>query len=117
MSVLKKVTKCDICGKIDCDLDGRLKIKQRTSLWWESWMTRFDVCPSCANKMKEWIRNQVMEPPKPLTTVTKAFGIGRNTVIDELRAQIAVGNLKEEVARDIIAHLFKEKQNDTIKSD
>lgn len=39
MSILKKITKCDICGEYGCDLDGRLKIKQRRDLWWESWMT------------------------------------------------------------------------------
>lgn len=48
MSVLKRVTKCDICGEYGCDLDGRLKIKQRQSLWYESWMTRFDICPKCS---------------------------------------------------------------------
>lgn len=106
MSVLKRVTKCDICGEYGCDLDGRLKIKQRQSLWWESWMTHFDICPNCSRLMKEWIR--MKKDSEAITTVSKAFVIGRNTLLNELRAQIAVGNLKEEVAGDILAHLFKE---------
>ena len=106
MSVLKKVTKCDICGEYGCDLDGRLKIKQRHDLWWESWMTRLDICPNCSRLMKEWIK--MKKDSESLTTVSKAFVIGRNAVLNELHAQVAVGNLKEEVAGDIMAHLFKE---------
>lgn len=106
MSTLKRVTKCDICGEYDCDLDGRLKIKQRQSLWYESWLTRFDICPKCSRLMKEWIR--MKKESESSTTVSTAFVIGRNAVLNELRAQVAVGNLKEEVAGDIMTNLFKE---------
>ena len=108
MSVLKRVTKCDICGEYNCDLDGRLKIKQRQSLWWESWMTSFDICPDCSLLMKEWIKIKRASESTPTVTVSKAFVIGRNALLDELHAQVAVGNLKEEVAGDIMANLFKE---------
>ena len=108
MSVLKKVTKCDVCGEYNCDLDGRLKIKQRQSLWWESWMTRFDICPDCSRLMKEWIKIKRASESASTVTVSKAFVIGRDAVLNELHAQVAVGNLKEEVAGDIMSNLFKE---------
>lgn len=108
MSVLKRVAKCDICGKYDCDLDGRLKIKQRQSLWDETWMTRFDICPECSRLMREWI--QMKKDSKATTTVSKAFVIGRNTILNELHAQVAVGNIGQAVADDIMAHLFKETE-------
>lgn len=106
MSTLKRVTKCDICGKYNCDYDGLLKIKQRQSLWYESWMTRFDICPECSRLMKEWI--QMKKDSETSTTVSKAFVIGRNTILNELHAQVAVGNIEQAVADDIMAHLFKE---------
>ena len=106
MSVLKRVTKCDICGKYDCDLDGRLKIKQRQSLWYESWMTRFDICPDCARLMREWIQKK--KESKPAPDNSQIVGVTRQAVLNELHAQIAVGNMESEVAKDILAHLFEE---------
>lgn len=106
MSILKRVTKCDICGEYGCDYDGRLKIKQRQSIWYESWMTRFDICPKCSSLMKEWIR--MKKELESASTNSRVVGVTRIAVLNELHAQVSSGNLKEEVAGDILANLFEE---------
>ena len=42
------------------------------------------------------------------TTVTKAFAIGRDAVLNELHAQVASGNITKETAKDILNNLFEE---------
>lgn len=106
MSVLKRVTKCDICGEYGCDYDGRLKIKQRKDLFYESWMTRFDICPKCATEMKNWIKIKIN---KNENKANRVVGVTREFVQLELNAQFAAGHITKETYKDIITHLFEEE--------
>lgn len=113
MSVLKKVVKCDICKRYDCDVDGRLNIKIREGTWDDRWMTKMDICPDCSHEMREWIRMKRMKKDsKSASANSRVVGVTRIAVLNELHAQVASGNLKEEVAGDILANLFEEDSNE-----
>lgn len=58
--------------------------------------------------MKEWIQRK-KRLSEPTSADPQIVGVTKSAVLDELHAQVAVGNLKEEVAGDIIANLFEEE--------
>lgn len=49
---------CDICGKETHNYEKSLIIKSRWILWHEAGWERLDICKDCAERMRNFIKNE-----------------------------------------------------------